>query len=344
MSGLIRTIQNAAKRFRGKKVKSRVKRSYSLQEQPNTWEYIPQVDNGVNVTPTNESFLRSINIAKDREKFMLENPIYKYPNSNAYNQPTDNFAAWLTTSKYNGKDVDIFNKELSNGKRSIAKEVQEKGRDWEPHIDYNALDRNGNLLGYAEGSLGAPDWIYDPNLKQIQVYFNKGEELKEPLKMLVKNHEVKHYTGHDADSYIYQYLVNNGIVDDAKIGSYYKDADKGEIGTHLAELFDFLGFRKSTPEAKFSTPEGKTAVTWDDVSNFVKWSRAHGLMYNGKSIFENIIDKNKFLDFINKYKFGVASTVGSGVVASLLTQPSNYVEQQYENKFKLGGIIKKRFQ
>lgn len=179
------------------------------------------------------------------------------------------------------------------------------------NTEYNASLPKGSV-GYAEGNVLYGMYGGHPSGK---IYTTFAKDDFSPLAQLTLGHEgAVHASRNLDDEWVLRYLDENKIVDMSKVSSYFKDADRGEIGAHLSELASWLGFRKNSPTAKYITPEGKTKITKNDIINFRRFNEANGFLMN-KSIFGNILDWDKFLDFINNHPYAIlAPTVGASAL------------------------------
>lgn len=88
-------------------------------------------------------------------------------------------------------------------------------------------------------------------------------------------HELHHATGNTDDRFIYNYLKDNDIINWDNVGPYFKNSENGEIGAHLSELPDYLGFTKG-PGNRYQTAYGKRVINEEDVKNFIRFQKRNG--------------------------------------------------------------------
>lgn len=256
--------------------------------------------NGELVVSPKVGLERRVNTLIDRQKFIREHPVSNYSG------PTD---APMTI-----EDA------LENAGQFRAK-YQHQLDEAIGDIKYDSKLSDG-ILGHTEGtSLGYMYYGRGPRRKaNIRVFHAQGSN--DIMDAITDLHELHHATGNSDDGYIYNYLKENGIVDWDNVASYYKDSDRGEIGAHLSELPDYLGFTKESGK-RYQTAYGKRTINEEDIKNFMRFNEQRGFRQD-HTIWGNIKNMKAFLEFMNKHKFAITAPVLGGTVA----KPINSNPQQ----------------
>ena len=258
--------------------------------------------NGELVVSPKVGLERRVNTLADRQKFIREHPVLNYSG------PTD---APMT--------IEDALEEAGQFRAKYQHQLDEAIGD----IKYDS-ELSGGILGHTEGtSLGYMYYGRGPRRKaNIRVSHAQGSN--DTMDAITDLHELHHATGNSDDGYIYNYLKENGIVDWDNVAPYYKDSDRGEIGAHLSELPDYLGFTKE-PGKRYQTVYGKRTINEEDIKNFMRFNEQRGFRQN-RTIWGNIKNTKAFLDFMNKHKFAItAPTIG---VAATLSNSSKTNELQ----------------
>lgn len=267
--------------------------------------YLDRTYDGRYIVSPEESFLRRNVGGEARVAFMLNHPV------KSLDTPTN--------------PAPTLQEEFDNAMRTFARKYQSDFvNNFTKAVQYNTL--SGTTLGYSEGTiLGPHSWTG-------RISVAHGPEDTGVLPRIVENHEAGHATGNMNENYIYNYLIENGIIDKDKAGKYLLDADRGEISAHLSELPDYLGFTGYENGRYTGHPFGKSIITSTDVHNYNAWQHKNGFSH---TIFD-AINKGKmqdFVSFMNKHPFMyVLPTVGG--ISTTLAIPQNT-----ELK-KNGGILK----
>lgn len=262
--------------------------------------YLDRTYNGQYTVSPLEWFDRLNNTGDKRVAFMLKHPLKtKLPNHTNLDKQIK-----LASRPNIGAKRDQFIRALNT------------------NTEYNASLPKGTV-GYSEGNILYGDY---PSGK---IYTAFAKDDFSPLAKLTLGHEgAVHASRNLNDEWILRYLDENKIVDMSKVAPYFKDADRGEIGAHLSELASWLGFTKNTPKSKYITPEGKTKITKDDIINFRRFNEANGFLMN-ESIFGNILDWDKFLDFINNHPFAmIAPIMGASALGVNMNDENNKNDEQ----------------
>lgn len=266
--------------------------------------------NGELIVSPKEGLLRRVNTLADRQKFIKEHPVSNYTG------PTD---APMTINDALNK-AGVFRSKYQHQLDDAINDIQ-----------YNSSLPDG-VLGHTEGSSLGYRFRNLPYRRQADIKVAHSEDSNSVLDALTDLHELHHATGNSDDGYIYNYLKENGIVDWDNVAPYYKDSDRGEIGAHLSELPDYLGFTKE-PGKRYQTAYGKRTITEDDVKNYMRFSRENGFRQD-HTIWGNIKNMKMFLDFMNKHKFAVAPIIGGAMLHN-----SNDKNKNSSPKFQQGGTL-----
>lgn len=242
-------------------------------------KYLSQIYKGQYTTSPEEQFVRVNNTGNDRVKWIEEHPVKELPNYTTLEEQIQD------ASRSNANEY------INNFRRSLDENVTYS-------VDPKKM-REGEIA-WTEGSILNGICGTKPQGKILTIF---SKEDKSPFAQLTLGHEAAiHGSGNLDDAYIYQYLKENDIIDFNNVSPYFKDTNAGEIGAHFSEVPSYLGFKKETPTSKYQTPEGKTKINKDDIENYLRFQKEHGADME-HSIFNNVKDWPKFLEFINGHKF-----------------------------------------
>lgn len=243
------------------------------------------------VSPT-ESFLRRNMGGATRKQFILSNPV------TSLDTPT--------------LPAPTLEDELKNAGRDFAIKYQSDfSKNFKKALEYNSV--SAPILGYTTGTILGPHW-WSGNIKVAH-----NPEDTSVLANIVENHEAGHATGNMDENYIYNYLIEKGIIDKTKAGSYFLDADRGEISAHLSELPDYLGFTGYEDGHYTGHPFGKSTITSTDIYNYNAWQHKNGFKH---TIFD-AINKGKmkaFVKFMNDHPFALTLPVAGIGLSTVATQ------------------------
>lgn len=248
-----------------------------------------------------ESFARRNNTGASRVEFMRQHPTASVVGPGMSPTTTVEEEIHRASRDFASKHADEFSQALDD------------------KVLYDQLLEAGEY-GYSEG-------VILGRRGNGKVRIAASKDANSPFDRITLNHEAAgHATGNFNDGYIYNYLKENNIIDWDGVSPYFKDADRGEIGQHLAELADWLGF-KSDAAGNYTRPFGKSTITKTDVLRFRDAMIEKGINMRN-SIFGNIKDMDKFVQFLNQHRFVLASPIVAGATIPMVTNQQEPPQMQ----------------
>lgn len=214
------------------------------------------------VVSPKEGLMRRLNTVKDRQNFIRENPVSSYYGYGERHVPEGPWGG--------GGFVRTMDDEIYDAGEGLIK-YQHQLDDVIGDIQYNAA-LSSSEVGRTEGT--GIGYLYGRRpIADIKVSHAPNSD--KAIDAITDLHELHHATGNTDDRFIYNYLKDNDVIDWDNVSPYFKNAEKGEIGAHLSELPDYLGFTKG-PGNRYQTAYGKRVINEEDVKNFIKFQKRNG--------------------------------------------------------------------